>query len=152
VIDCYHSPNSKLSNALYIIEGVNVVEKKWTSLSEVDLKRDYLVYAGYAERKSIWSYFSYLMKAHKVENQLKKTRGFIGFAARLELFSKKVVQLAVFEDSAALKEFAHAGEHALCMETTKSSMKWLKQTTWNIVGSAIPPKIDDAISRTQSKD
>jgi hypothetical protein len=135
----------------YIIEGVTVVEIKWKSLSEIDLKGDYLVYAGYAERKSPWSYFSYLMKARKVENQLKKTKGFIGFTARLEFFTKKVVQLAVFENSSALKEFAHTGQHALCMETTKSSMKWLKQATWNISGSAIPPRIDDAINRTQNK-
>jgi hypothetical protein len=135
----------------YIIEGVTVVEIKWKLLSEVGLNRDYLVYAGYAERKSPWSYFSYLIKARKVENQLKKTKGFIGFTARLEFFSKKVVQLAVFENSSALKDFAHSGQHALCMETTKSSMKWLKQATWSIAGSAIPPKIEDAINRTQSK-
>jgi hypothetical protein len=151
VTDCCHSPNPILRNARYIIEGVIVVEIKWALNSEVDLKRDYLVYAGYAERKTSWSYFSYLMKARKVQNQLKKAKGFIGFTARLEFFTKKVVQLAVFEDTAALKEFAHAGHHAHCMETTKSSMKWLKQATWNIAGSAIPPKIDDAISRIQSK-
>jgi hypothetical protein len=151
VTDSYHSPNSILRDRRYIIEGVIVVEIKWASISEVDLKRDYLVYAGYAERKSLWSYFSYLMKAGKVQNQLKKAKGFIGFTARLEFFSKKVVQLAVFEDTAALKEFAHAGQHAHCMETTKSSMKWLKQATWNISGSAIPPKMDDAINRIQSK-
>jgi hypothetical protein len=128
-----------------------VVEIKWTSFSQIDLKRDYLVYAGYAERKSPWSYFTYLMKARKVQNQLKETKGIIGFTARLEFFTKKVVQLAVFEDTAALKEFAHTGQHANCMETTKSSMKWLKQATWYISGSAIPPKMDEAINRIQSK-
>jgi hypothetical protein len=151
VTDCCHSPNPILLDSRNIIEGDIVVEIKWALNSEVDLKRDYLVYAGYAERKSLWSYFSYLMKARKVKNQLKETKGLIGFTARLEFLTKKVVQLAVFEDTAALKEFAHSGQHAHCMETTKSSMKWLKQATWNIAGSAIPPKMDDAINKIQSK-
>jgi hypothetical protein len=128
-----------------------MVEIAWTSFSEVNPGSNYLAYAGYSERKSAWSYFSYLMRARKVQKQLNTAKGLVGFTARLEFFSRKVVQLAVFEDERALKAFAHTGQHALCMETTKSSMKWLKKATWSIPGSEVPPKLDDAINRIQSQ-
>jgi hypothetical protein len=128
-----------------------VVVVKWESFSQVNPERIYLAYAGYAERKSVWSYFSYLMRARKVQKQLNSSKGLIGFTAKLEFLSKKVVQLAVFEDETALKAFAQTGQHALCMKTTKSSMKWLKQAKWSISGSDVPPKINDAVNRIQSK-
>ncbi len=128
-----------------------MVEIKWTPISEFKPENTYIAYAGYAERKSAMSYFGFLLRARKVQKQLETSKGLIGFTARLELFSKKVIQLAVFEDQAALKQFAHSGQHALCISQTKSTMKWLKQTTWNISGSAIPPKIDEAISRASGE-
>ena len=128
-----------------------MVEIKWTPLSEVKPENTYFAYAGYAERTSAWSYFSFLLRSRKIQRQLETAKGLIGFTARLEFFNKKVVQLAVFEDEAALKQFAHSGQHALCMGQTKSSMKWLKQATWNIVGSDIPPKISEAISRASGE-
>jgi hypothetical protein len=128
-----------------------MVEIKWTPLSEPQHENTYLAYAGYAERKSAWSYIPFLLRSRKIQKQLQTAKGLIGFTARLEFLSKKVVQLAVFNDEAALKQFAHSGQHALCMGQTKSSMKWLKQATWNIAGSEIPPKISEAIKRTSSQ-
>ena len=128
-----------------------MVEIKWTPLSESKHENTYLAYAGYAERKSAWSYIPLLSRSCKIQNQLQTTEGLIGFIARLEFLSKKAIQLAVFKDEASLKQFAHSGQHAVCMGQTKSSMKWLKQPTWNITGSDIPPKISDAIRRTSGQ-
>ena len=125
---------------------------KWTPFSEVDPKRDYLAFAEMGERKSAWSYFSFLMRARKVLKQLKTANGFIGLTGILEFWSKKVVMVGVFEDEKALMEFAHAGQHAQCMEKTKTAIKGgMKYARWSISGSAVPPKIDDAINRIQSK-
>jgi len=127
-----------------------MVEIKWTAISEVNPRGNYFAYAGYAERKSAWSYFSYLMRARKVQNQLNRAKGLIGFTAKLGFFNRQVIQLAVFENENALREFAHTGQHALCMEKTKSSLKLIKRTTWNIPGKDVPPKIDDAIRRIEN--
>ena len=129
-----------------------MVEIKWTPLSEAKLENTYVAYAGYAERKNAWSYFPFLLRSRKIQNQLETSKGLIGFTARLEFFSKKVVQLAVFEDETALKQFAHSGQHAICMGQTKATMKWLKQATWAIAGSEIPPKMADAINRIENGD
>ncbi len=126
-------------------------EIKWTTLSQVNPQQNYFAYAALAERKTAWSYFSYLMRARKIQNQLNHTEGIVGFTARLDFLSKKVIQLAVFKNENSLKEFAHSGQHANCMANTKSSMKWLKQSTWNILGSEIPPNMPDALNRIEAE-
>ena len=125
-------------------------EIKWNSLSEVNPERSYLVYAGYGERKSAWSFFSFIIRSNKISKQLETAKGLVGFTARLEFSGKKIVQLAVFEDENALKAFAQTGQHANCAQNTKSSLKWLKQTTWSIPGSDLPPKLNDAIKRIEN--
>jgi hypothetical protein len=127
-----------------------MVTVSWQSYKEADPSKTYLAYGALAERKTVWSFFSFLMRARKVQKQLETSRGVVGFTARLEFLSKKVVQLAVFDDANTLKEFSQTGQHVLCSEQTKASMKWLKNKTWSISGSEIPPKIEDAINKNQS--
>jgi hypothetical protein len=127
-----------------------MVTVSWQSYKEVEPSKSYLAYGAIAQRKSVWSYFTFLMRARKVQKQLEATKGVAGFTARLEFVSKNVIQLAVFDDVTALKEFSQTGQHALCSKQTKTSMKWLKNKTWNILGSEIPPKIEDAVSKNQS--
>lgn len=128
-----------------------MVTASWQLFVEVDPSKTYFAYAAFVERKTALSYFGYLMRARKVQKQLNTAKGLVGFTARIEFFSRKVAQLAVFEDANALNDFAHSGQHALCAEQTKPSMNWIKNTTWNISGSEMPPKLDDAISRFQSQ-
>lgn len=130
---------------------MKMVEIKWTPISEFKPENTYFAYAGYAERTNSRSYFGFLLRSRKIQSQLETAKGLIGFTAKLEFFSKKVIQLAVFENEAALKQFAHTGQHALCMGQTKSSMKWLKQATWNIAGTDIPPKLAEAVSRASNE-
>ena len=127
-----------------------MVEMKWKSLSEIDPKREYIAFAEIGERNSVWSYFSILMRARKVGKQLKTAKGLIEFTARLEFLSKKMGMVAVFEDEKTLMEFAHAGQHAQCMEQFKAVTKW-QRVKWSISGADIPLKIDDAINKIQTK-
>jgi len=130
-----------------------MVEMKWKSLSEIDPKREYIAFAEIGERNSVWSYFSILMRAQKVGKQLKTAKGLIEFTARLDFLSKKMGMVAVFEDEKTLMEFAHAGQHAQCMEKSKPEFKemGMKYARWSISGSDIPPKIEDAINKIQNK-
>jgi hypothetical protein len=128
-----------------------MVGVSWQSFKEIDPSKTYLAYGGYLERKTAWSYFGFLMRFRKVQKQLNTAKGLVGYAASCEFLSKKATQLAVFEDEYALKDFAHSGQHALCQEQAKASMNWIKNTTWSVLGSELPPKLEDAISRIQSQ-
>ena len=127
-----------------------MVTVSWQSYKEADPSKTYLAYGAVAERTSAWSYFSFLMRARKVQKQLAIAKGVVGFTARLEFLSRKVIQLAVFDDAESLKAFSQTGQHVLCAKQTKASMKWLKSKTWSILGSETPPKIEEAISKNQS--
>jgi hypothetical protein len=127
-----------------------MVEMKWKSLTEADPKCEYTAFTEIGERNSVWSYFSILMKAQKVGKQLKTAKGLIEFTARLEFLSKKMGMVAVFEDEKTLMEFAHAGQHAQCMEQFKAITNW-QRDKWSISGSALPLKMDEAINRIRRK-
>jgi hypothetical protein len=120
---------------------------KWTTFSEINPDREYFAFANVGERKSVWSYFSLIMGAQKVAKQLEATKGAIGITGRLGFLNKKLVVVGVFENEDALNEFAHSGQHASCMEKTKSMVKFMKCIKWRVLGSNLPPTIEDAISR-----
>jgi hypothetical protein len=126
-------------------------EVKWTTFSEINPDREYFAFANVGERKSIWSYFSLLMGAQKVVHQLETTKGAIGVMGRLGFLNRKLAIVGVFENEDALNEFAHSGQHAKCMEKTKSMVKVMKTVKWSMLGSNLPPTIDDAISRANAK-
>jgi hypothetical protein len=126
-----------------------MVDTTWES-SKVDPEREYVVYAVYGERSSIGSYFSMLMPALTVTQELKTAKGAIAFAGRMEFFSKKFARVTVFEDEKTLMEFAHSGQHAKCMEQFKAVVKG-QSAEWRITGSDIPLKIDDAINKINGK-
>jgi hypothetical protein len=123
---------------------------KWTTFSEINPEREYFAFANVGERKSVWSYFSLLMGAQKVAKQLEATKGAIGITGRLGFLNKKVVVVGVFESEAALNEFAHSGQHASCMEKTKPVVKVMKCINWSVLGSNLPPTVEDAISRANA--
>jgi hypothetical protein len=123
---------------------------KWTTFSEIKPEREYYAFANVGERNSVWSYFSLLLGAQKVAKQLEATKGAIGITGRLGFLNKKLVVVGVFENEDALNEFAHSGQHANCMEKTKSKLKFMKCVKWNILGSNLPPTIEDAISRANA--
>jgi hypothetical protein len=129
-----------------------MVETDWKSYSEVDPKRDYLAFILMGERKSRLSLLSWIKPSQKVMKQLETTKGLIGYASRLGFWSREAIMVAVFESKNALDEFSHAGQHAQCMEKTKTDAKeGMKSATWSISGSNIPLKLDDAIKRLQSQ-
>jgi hypothetical protein len=123
---------------------------KWTTFSEINPEREYFAFANVGERKSVWSYFSLLLGAQKVAKQLGATKGAIGITGQLGFLNKKVVVVGVFESEDALNEFAHSGQHASCMEKTKPMVKVMKCIKWSVLGSKLPPTVEDAINRANA--
>jgi len=128
-----------------------MVEISWTPLSKIDPQQQYLVFAGVGERKSAWTFFSYLMRARKVAKQLETSKGLVGYTARMGFLNKELVNLTVWENEEALKVFAHEGQHADCMDKTKAGLKPTQYVRWTVLGSELPPKIEEAINRVQKQ-
>ena len=124
---------------------------KWEAFSEINPELEYLAVIEMGERKSVWSYFSFLLRARKVGKQLKNAKGVIGLTGRLGFLNREVVLVAIFENDNALTDFAHSGQHAKCMKESKNAVKGgFKSAKWHISGADIPPKLDDAINKIKS--
>jgi len=127
------------------------MESKWTTFSEINPEHEYCAFANVGERKSVWTFFSAAMRARKMAQEMKTTKGIIGLRGRLGFLNREVAVVGVFENEDVLNEFAHTGQHAKCMEETKSMLKVMKTAKWSVFGSSLPPTIEDAIARTRNK-
>jgi hypothetical protein len=128
-----------------------MVTISWKSFSEVNPKSKYLAQASFFERKSAWSFFSFLMQARAVQGQLKTAKGLVGYSMRMEFFGKKGGVLSVWENESALVDgFAHAGQHSQAMKKFKPLMESYKVIKWEISGSDVPPKWEEALKKSQN--
>jgi hypothetical protein len=128
----------------------DVMEIKWTPFQEVDPQREYTAFSQIGEVKSSLSLISWQKRGKKVQEQLKTTKGFVGYTMEFGFWSKKGVIVGIFEDEASLLDFAHTGQHADCMQVSKSDVKGkMNCYRWQIPGSQVPPKIDDVVKKFQ---
>jgi hypothetical protein len=84
-------------------------ETKWTTFSEVNPEREYCAFANVGERKSVWTFFTTAMRARKMAQEMKTTKGIIGLRGRLGFLNREVAIVGVFENEDVLNEFAHSG-------------------------------------------
>ena len=127
-----------------------MVEISWKSFSKVIPESKYLAQASIIERNVVWSFFSFLMQARKVQGQLKTAKGLVGYSMRMEFLGKKGGVLSVWENESALMEFAHAGQHSQAMKKFKPLVKTYKIIKWEISSSDVPPKWEEALKKSQS--
>ena len=123
------------------------MEISWSSFSKIDIKRNYLALVCYLERKSVWAFFNFLLRGRSIQGQLKTVKGLVGYSLRLGFFDKKALALSVWEDEESLSNFVHDGEHSQTMVKLKPNMNQTEFVRWNISGSDVPPKWDDATSK-----
>ncbi len=126
------------------------MEIKWTAFKEVDPQKEYTAFSQIGEVKSSLSLFSWQRRGKKVQEQLKTTKGFVGYTMEFGFWSRKGIIVGIFDDETSLTSFAHSGQHADCMQLSKSDVKGkMNCYRWQIPGSQVPPKIDDVLKKYQ---
>ena len=127
-----------------------MVEISWKSFLEVNPESKYLAQTSLFERKGVWSFFSFLMQSRAVQGQLKAAKGLVGYSMRMEFLGKKGGVLSIWENEDALTKFAHSGQHSIGMKKFKPLMESYKVTKWEISGSDVPLKWEEAVKKSQS--
>lgn len=128
-----------------------MVKIKWTPYGEVDPQREYTAFSQIGKLKSSLSLFGWSRRGKKVQEQLKTTKGFIGYIMDFGFWSKKGIIVGVFEDDKSLMDFAPSGQHVNCMQTSKADVKGkMNCYRWKIKGAEIPLKIDEVLAKFQS--
>jgi hypothetical protein len=132
--------------------GDNMVKIDWKPFKEINPELEYTAFSQIGELKSSLSLFSWFRRGKRVQEQLKTTKGFIGYTMEFGFWSKKGVIVGVFDDDNSLMDFAHSGQHAMCMQISKADVKGkMNCYRWKIRGSEIPPKIDEVLAKFQPK-
>lgn len=129
-----------------------MVKIEWTPYKEVDPQHEYTAFSQIGGLKSSLSLFSWYRRGKRVQEQLKTTKGFIGYTMDFGFWSKKGIIVGVFEDDKSLMDFAHSGQHANCMQISKADVNGkMNCYRWKIQGSEIPPKLEEVLAKFQSK-
>jgi hypothetical protein len=119
----------------------------WKSFSRADPDHQYLVLVSFLPLKRGWRIPWLLFQNIKIMNQLKGSRGLLGYSLLARPLAKRFWTLSVWEDEAALRAFVRAQPHAQTMELMRSHMGKTKFVRWTVQGSQIPPAWDDALRR-----
>ncbi|MEM7007761.1 MAG: hypothetical protein AAF462_01350 [Thermodesulfobacteriota bacterium] len=102
--------------------------------------KEYITQITYLPVRSYLDFPGFFADVEKVQAQLQKSHGVIGFKLRADILSKKAYTISVWEDAKSLKEFITSGVHK---EVMASDAKYLgddrKFVTVFIKGSEFPP-------------
>ena len=127
-----------------------MVKIEWTPVKEIDPKHEYTAFSQIGELKNSFSLLSWGRRGKKVQEQLKTTKGFVGYTMEFGFWNKKGVIVGIFEDEPSLMAFAHSGQHANCMAVSKADVKGkMNCYRWKVMGSEVPPKIPDVLAKFQ---
>jgi Domain of unknown function (DUF3291) len=102
---------------------------------------------SFLPRRSYWSVFSFIKQSGMVQNQLKGSKGLVGYSMKAQILGKKAWTLSVWEDETALQDFVHRAPHADIMRKPILQPGKSKFVRFSLAGSSVPPNWDEALER-----
>jgi len=118
----------------------------WGSSTKISSEIKYLAMNVDMERKSVWSFFSFLRQAQALIPELQGSKGLVGYAGDAQMFlGKKARFLSVWENEDDLYCFAHGESHSKAMVKFKPATKSFKFVKWEISGSEVPKRWKEAL-------
>ena len=88
--------------------------------------------------------------SRRIQTQLSKARGLIGYSLRANLLKRDFWTLSVWEGKAALMEFVHKGFHSGVMVVLRPDIGATDFIRWQLKGSQVPPAWEEALRRWKS--
>ncbi len=119
----------------------------WKHLSTVRPDQGYLAMLTYIGLKKYRTIARFLGHSNRVEAQLSKTKGLIGYSLRAKLMQRSFWTLSVWESEEALQAFVREGFHRGAMNVLAPDTIRPNFVRWKIKGIACPPSWDEALRR-----
>ncbi len=126
-------------------------ESPWQSYSRAAPERDYVALLSYLPLNSVWRLPRLLLYSTRIQRQLRTSSGLIGSSLRARITAKQFWTLSVWEDAAALQAFIAAPPHVAIMKALAPYMGPTRFVRWNVKGSELPLRWDDALRRDQNQ-
>ena len=120
---------------------------KWKSFAPTHADSEYLALLSYLPIKRFRTIPRFLKYTFEIEQQLRESKGLIGYSLQAQPLSGRFWTLSVWEDDKALMEFVRRVPHGEVMKRLVRDMGETKFTQWKIKGSAVPVTWEDAKGR-----
>lgn len=127
-----------------------MAEIKWESFAKTSPDREYLALISYLPLKRFWMIPKFLVYMQAIQNQLRKSRGLIGYSLLAHFLHRRFWTLSVWEDEKALMEFVRNLPHSQVMLTLTPHIDKTKFVQWRIRGSAVPVTWEEGFRQLQT--
>jgi quinol monooxygenase YgiN len=121
--------------------------KPWVTFRPPDLDREYLALLTELPLARFRDLGRFLLYTRRIEAQLRKTPGVIGYSLMARVFSKRFWTLSVWQDDASLAKFVVQIPHAQVMSALAGKMKQTRFVRWPIRGSEYPLRWNEAFQK-----
>ncbi len=121
--------------------------KPWVTFRTPDPDRQYIALLTELPLTRFWDLGKFLLYTLRIEAQLKKTPGVVGYSLMAHVFRKRFWTLSVWEGDAALGKFVAQMPHAQIMSALAGKMNQTRFVRWSIRGSEYPLRWDEAFQK-----
>ena len=121
--------------------------KLWVTLRPPDPDRQYLALLTELPLARFRDLGRFVLYTRRIEAQLRKTPGVVGYSLMARVFSKRFWTLSVWEGDAALAKFVVQIPHAQVMSAFAGKMRQTPFVRWSIRGSEYPLRWDEAFQK-----
>jgi len=118
----------------------------WKSYGKLDVEREYLILLTFLPRKNFWSILTFFRYVGRIQKQMDRSRGLLGYSMKMQLLGRKAWTLSVWEDEPALQEFVTRSPHLDTMRKPILQPGKSRFVRWKLVGSSVPPKWEEALT------
>jgi len=125
------------------------MDAPWQTLKPADAGRNYLALLSYLPLKKYRALPAFLRFTFQIQKQLQSAPGIIGYSLRAKPMSRNFWTLSAWEDEKALMDFVAKIPHGQAMKDLLPQMGPTKFTRWNVPGSELPLKWEDAMQRSR---
>ena len=124
-----------------------MTETPWRSYSGAAPEGDYVALLSYLPLNSAWSLPRLVLYSTRIQRQLRTSSGLIGYSLRAQVAAKQFWTLSVWQDAADLQAFVVAPPHVAVMKAMAPFMGATRFVRWDVKGSELPLRWDDALRR-----
>jgi quinol monooxygenase YgiN len=121
----------------------------WRAAVQASPEQEYLVLLSFLPLKQSRGLPRFVLYTWRVLQQLKSTRGLIGYTLRAQLLAKSFWTLSAWESEAAMRAFVQAPPHREIMAALAPYMGQTSFKRWTVKGAELPLLWDDALRRSR---
>jgi heme-degrading monooxygenase HmoA len=119
----------------------------WHELAPVEPERSYTAVLGHLQLESFLMLPGFVWHTRRIEKQLQRTKGLIGYRLRANFLARKFFHLSVWESDAAVQTFVHADPHVQIMEKLVGRLGKTEFRYWTVKGSDLPRVFEPELHR-----